>query len=132
MLYYLGKLLQPGFGPARLLQSYTVLIVVALYLGFLVTFKFLPKLYIYLPTDRGREFTPNAEAAKGKPTGAGVVFITFFLLIALLCTPVTPLQAIIIGLTWIAMLTGFLDDRSTKSWGEYLKDRKSTRLNSSH
>ena len=30
-------------------------------------------------------------------------------------------RAGIIILTWITMLTGFLDDRSTNSWGEYLK-----------
>ena len=30
MLYFLGQYLQPFFGPARLLQSYTVLIAIAL------------------------------------------------------------------------------------------------------
>ena len=39
MLYYLGELLQGVFGPARLLQSYTVLIVIALYLGFFLLFR---------------------------------------------------------------------------------------------
>ena len=121
MLFYLGNFLQHSFGPARLLQSYTVLIVIALYLGFLITLKFLPKFYSLLPTDRGREFTPNAEAAKGKPTGSGVVFITFFVLNCLLCIELTPLQGIIVALTWVTMLTGYLDDRSTNSWGEYLK-----------
>ena len=61
------------FGPARLLRSYAVLITLALYAGFVITYFFLPKFYKYLPSDRGREFTLNAEAAKGKPTGSGVV-----------------------------------------------------------
>ena len=76
MLYYLGSYLQTFFGPARLLQSYTVLIALALYSGYFSIYKLLPKFYDVLPHDRGREFTLTAEAAKGKPTGAGVVFIS--------------------------------------------------------
>lgn len=123
MLYYLGELLQNkfDFGPGRLLQSYTVLIVIALYLAFFLAVKLVPKFYDKLPHDRGREFTEHAADAKGKPTGAGVVFITIFAIICLLVVPLSPLQGCIIGLTWLSMLTGYLDDRSTNSWGEYLK-----------
>ena len=78
MLYYLASFLMQSFGPARLLQSYAVLIGLALFLGFGITVFLLPKFYNWLPHDRGREFTPTAEAAKGKPTGSGSVFITFF------------------------------------------------------
>ena len=78
MLFYLASWLMESFGPARLLQSYVVLIVLALYLGFFVTCYLLPKFYNWLPHDRGRDFTPTADAAKGKPTGSGSVFITFF------------------------------------------------------
>lgn len=123
MLFYLGEFLQShfDFGPARLLQSYTVLIVIALYLGFFLSQKLVPKFYDKLPCDRGREFTDHAADAKGKPTGAGIVFISVFVVVSLICFPLTPLQACIVGLTWISMLTGFLDDRSKKGWGEYLK-----------
>ena len=123
MLYYLGAFLQNtfNFGPARLLQSYTVLIVIALYIGFAICVKALPQFYKFLPKDRGREFTLTAEAAKGKPTGAGVFFITLYVVISLLCVPLTTLQASVVVFTWITMLTGFLDDRSVTSWGEYLK-----------
>jgi len=121
MLYYLGSILSGKIGPARLLQSYTVLITIALYLGFLFTKIFVPKFYKFLPHDRGREFTDHAADAKGKPTGAGVVFISIFVLICVLCVPLSPLQAVIVILTWLSMLTGYLDDRSVKSWGEYLK-----------
>ena len=78
MLYYLGQFFQNTFGPARLLQSYTMMIVIALYLGFFLAVKFVPKFYDKLPHDRGREFTEHAAEAKGKPTGAGIVFITIF------------------------------------------------------
>ena len=121
MLFYLASWLMESFGPARLLQSYVVLIVLALYLGFFVTCYLLPKFYNWLPHDRGREFTLTAEAAKGKPTGAGSIFITFFTIICVLVVPLRSLQSCILVLTWLTMITGFLDDRSTTSWGEYLK-----------
>lgn len=123
MLYYLGKYLQQFWGPARLLQSYTVLLTLALYSGYFLTYKLLPKFYNKLPHDRGREFTikENAEAAKGKPTGSGSVFITLFVLICILTVPMNWFRGGIILLTWVTMITGFLDDRSVTSWGEYLK-----------
>lgn len=123
MLYYLGLYLQNYWGPARLLTSYAVLITLALYLGFILAYKLIPKFYNVLPQDRGREFTlkDNAEAAKGKPTGTGIVFISLFVIISFLICPMNWTRASIVILTWITMLTGFLDDRSTASWGEYLK-----------
>ena len=123
MLFYLGQYLQTFWGPARLLTSYAVLITLALYVGFFLTYKLIPKFYGFLPHDRGREFTikENAEAAKGKPTGAGFVFITLFVLITLLLCPMSLTRSSILLLTWLTMLTGFLDDRSITSWGEYFK-----------
>lgn len=121
MLYYLGQWLSNYWGPARLLQSYGVLIVVALYLGFFIVQKFLPKFYKFLPSDRGREFTLTAEAAKGKPTGSGVVFISMFVVLCLLVLPMNLQMGGVLILTWLMMLTGYLDDRSTNSWGEYIK-----------
>ena len=120
MIYQLASLLD-FFGPARLLQSYTVLIGLALFTGFVITYFLLPKFYNKLPHDRGREFTAHAEAAKGKPTGSGVVFITIFVLIAFIFIPLNWLQVVILILTWFTMLTGFLDDNSVNSWGEYRK-----------
>lgn len=121
MLYYLGGLLTQYFGPARLLQSYTVLIVLALYSGFLIVRYAMPHFYDYMPHDRGREFSVNAEAAKGKPTGAGVFFITVFAILSMIIVPMDWFKLCVLILTWLMMLTGFLDDRSTFSWGEYRK-----------
>ncbi|MDY5633993.1 MAG: phospho-N-acetylmuramoyl-pentapeptide-transferase, partial [Treponema porcinum] len=115
MLYYLGAYIQQFFGPARLLQSYTVLIALALYSGFFVTYLLLPHFYSRLPHDRGREFTLTAEAAKGKPTGAGSVFITIYAIICILFVPMGILQSGVLTLTWLTMLTGFLDDKSVTS-----------------
>lgn len=121
MLSYIGNYLQQSFGPARLLTSNIILIGLFLYFGFFITWKFLPKFYNKLPHDRGREFTLTAEAAKGKPTGAGVIFITMYVLSCLIFTPMQWPQYSILILIQITMLTGYLDDRSVKSWGEYLK-----------
>ncbi len=123
MLFHLGKFLQNYWGPARLLSSYAVLITLALYLGFFLALKIIPKCYNWLPHDRGREFAikENSDAAKGKPTGAGFVFITIFVLLCFLICPMNLMRSLIVLLTWLTMLTGYLDDRSTVSWGEYLK-----------
>lgn len=123
MLYSLGVFLQQYWGPARLLCSYTVLIGLALFTGYFAVYKIIPKFYDKLPHDRGREFTlkDNAEAAKGKPTGSGIVFISIFVIICILFVPMSWTRALIIVLTWLTMLTGYLDDRSITSWGEYLK-----------
>ena len=121
MIYLFASWLREFFSPARLLQSHTVLITLSLFSGFILTFLLLPKFYKWLPHDRGREYTATAEAAKGKPTGSGVVFITIFVFIAFLFVPLDWAQIVIIVLTWFMMLTGYLDDRSTKSWGEYRK-----------
>ena len=121
MIYYLGGMLKEFWGPARLLQSYAVLIGLALYTGFALVKFILPKLYRFLPSDRGREFTLTKEAAKGKPTGSGVVFITVFAILSVLFAPLDYLQSGILILTWFMMLTGYVDDRSKKGWGEYLK-----------
>ncbi|MBP5329970.1 MAG: phospho-N-acetylmuramoyl-pentapeptide-transferase [Spirochaetaceae bacterium] len=121
MLYHLASYLVQFFGPVRLLQSNAVLICAALYVGFFLTFIFLPKFYKWLPSDRGREFSVQAEAAKGKPTGAGLIFISFFVLTSFLFAPMNTLQIVIVILTWLTMLTGYLDDRSVNSWGEYRK-----------
>ena len=53
MIYQLATILD-FFGPARLLQSYTVLIGLALFTGFLLSNILLPKFYNKLPHDRGR------------------------------------------------------------------------------
>lgn len=121
MLYHLTSYLQEWFSPFRLFRSYTVLIAIALYAGFFLTVTILPRTFRFLPKDRGREFTPAAGDAKGKPTGAGFVFISLFIVLALLLIPLSLVQVCVLVFTWLVMLTGFLDDRSVASWGEYLK-----------
>ncbi len=121
MLYYLASMFQQYFGPFRLLQSYAVLIIIALYAGFFFSVLLLPKAYRFLPKDRGREFSINPDAAMGKPTGAGVVFISIFVVVAFLLVPLDPARITMLVFTWLVMLSGYIDDRSLHSWGEYIK-----------
>lgn len=121
MLFFLSENLQKFFGPFRLLGSHAVLIGVALVLGFFATVFFLPRFYAFLPKDRGREFTVNPEVALGKPTGSGIVFISFFVILVFLLIIPTVSQVATLILTWLSMLAGFLDDKAKKPWGEYFK-----------
>ena len=121
MLPFLGKFLEPHFGPFRLFSSHLFLLGLGMMLGFLSTFIFLPRLTFLLPSDRGRAHAIDAKKAKGKPTGAGFVFINLFLLVLLLVLPLN-LQTIgIVCLTFLAMMSGWLDDKSEVPWGQYKK-----------
>lgn len=121
MLYFLSGILQKYFGPFRLLGSHVVLIGAGILLGFFASLFFMPKFYVFLPRDRGREFTVNPEASKGKPTGAGIIFISFFIILTFFLVVPSLFQVCVLVLTFVTMLTGFLDDRATKPWGEYFK-----------
>ena len=77
MLYLIGQALETFFGPFRLLTSGLFLIVAGTALGFIGTFLLLPRSYGFLPSDRGKSFAVASSAAKGKPTGAGIVFVHF-------------------------------------------------------
>jgi len=113
--------LQDRFGPFRLFESYSVLIVVGMYLGFFLSWIAIAKLSGRLPTDRGREFAVENAKSKGKPTGAGIIFISVFAATTLLCTPLTLEIVVVVALAFVAMLSGYFDDASNKPWGEYTK-----------
>ena len=121
MLYWLGELLAHYFGPFRLLTSHLFLGGLSVVLCWALTFALLPKLMGKLPRDRGRAHAVQGAAAQGKPTGAGVIFMTIFTLVEGLVLPPSPQAFAILGLSFLAMLSGWLDDKSLHSWGEYKK-----------
>lgn len=121
MLYVLGELLQAQFGPFRLLTSRLFLGAVSLVLSWLLTFLLLPRLMDKLPRDRGRQNAVQAQAAVGKPTGAGVIFISIFIFVQFLVLPPSVQPLSVLALTFLAMLSGWFDDKSIDSWGEYKK-----------
>ncbi len=121
MLFELGFILQKLFGPFRLLSSHLFLIIAGTSVSFLLTLILLPRFFDRLPQDRGREFAAEGQVAKGKPTGAGIVFITIFTVVSLFAVPLGWQQVAILILTYLAMVSGFVDDRSDRSWSEYKK-----------
>lgn len=79
------------------------------------------KLGDYLPKDGGREFAHDGKLSKGKPRGAGIIFVFAFIAAALLFVPIHAEIVIYLILIGICMMTGFLDDASKTPWGEYKK-----------
>jgi len=74
-----------------------------------------------LPRDGGRKFAVNGALSKGKPRGAGVIFVPVFAVSALIFVPFSAENLIYCLLTVGAMLSGYLDDASETPWGEYKK-----------
>jgi phospho-N-acetylmuramoyl-pentapeptide-transferase len=121
MLEILARLLEPYFGPFRLLASYLVRIGLGGGLVAVLTWMLLPKLARYLPFDRGRAHAVNGVQSKGKTTGGGAVMLLMSLPILFLVMPLTAKVWQTIACLLLAMLAGYLDDRSATPWGEYRK-----------
>ncbi len=75
----------------------------------------------FLPSDHGRAFAVNGQLSKGKPRGAGMIFVFIFAISALIFVEFTVENLIYIVLIMLARLFGYLDDRSKKPWSDYLK-----------
>jgi len=119
VLYYLGQLLADVAGPFRLLTSYIFLAGLGTALGALLTWWLLPKCWHLLPMDRGREYAIDAEKSIGKPMSAGVLFIPLFIFLSLLVVPFDWQFVGILACIFVAMVAGYLDDRSEGGWSEY-------------
>lgn len=82
---------------------------------------FLPFGKKLLGHDRGRKYVEGSEVNIGKPTGVGIYFTLIFVAVtAVLTTEGTGMYLMLI-LTFLMSLIGFLDDRSKTPWGEYSK-----------
>ena len=121
MLPFLSKLLIPFWGPFRLLDSYLVLLGIGSVLAMLLTHRLLPGFWGKLPQDHGKALVKGGELAKGKPTGAGFILVNVFCVVALLVMPFSWRMVGILFCLYACMLTGFMDDRSEKPWGQLKK-----------
>ena len=101
--------------------STSAMALVGLLVAFFGTALLIALLKKHLPGDQGRAFAVNGEKSKGKPRGAGVIFVPVFGVCALLFIPFSIENLIYVVLVILAMLSGYLDDRSEKPWGEYKK-----------
>ena len=93
------------------IKIYSVLFASCSFLFAFLGLKFCMRL---LPKDQGREFAVNGTLSEGKPRGAGIVFITGFVLSSVLFIPLNPEQIINLALIYAAMMTGYLDDAAEK------------------
>ena len=96
--------------------------------AFLITLLLLIKPFPFLPKDGGKKVeTPDGrivvinDKSNGKTTGVGLVFVIIFLLASVLFLPVDTELLIYVGLMFLMMLTGYLDDAATTPWGELVK-----------
>ena len=74
-----------------------------------------------LPRDMGREYAVNGALSAGKARGAGIVFICSFIIVSMIFVPLSIEYGVYYALIFIEMMSGYLDDKSDKPWGEYKK-----------
>ena len=120
MLPWLGNLLIPVYGPFRLLTSYLFLAGTGTALAALSTWFLLPRLWHHLPSDKGRAHAVNAKQSVGKPVGAGILFMSVYIVTCLLFIPFKPHILAALGCVILSMIEGFLDDRKQGGWSEYV------------
>lgn len=119
MLYYLGQFLSELAGPFRLFTSYIFLAGLGTALAAVMTWWLLPRLWEFLPRDRGREYAVDADKSVGKPMSAGILFIPLFVAISLLVVPFDWMFVEMLACVLIAMVVGYLDDLAEGGWSEY-------------
>ncbi len=83
-----------------------------------------------LPRDQGRDFAFNGKLSAGKVRGAGIIFVCAFIIVSLLTLELPASDLAIFTnleyyfyliLIFLGMLSGYLDDKAEKPWGEYKK-----------
>ena len=111
MLRWLGYQLIQIYGPFRLLKSHLLLIAIGMALAAGLTWYLLPRLWKWLPSDKGRVHAVDAKQSVGKPVGAGIIFVPVFILACLLVLPFELRFLEVLALILLVMLEGYLDDR---------------------
>ncbi|MBS0472021.1 MAG: phospho-N-acetylmuramoyl-pentapeptide-transferase [Proteobacteria bacterium] len=119
MLNWIVSAYGEAWGPLRLLGSFFFLAGVGYGAAALATWIALPRLWHLLPQDRGRAHAVNAEHSVGKPLSAGLIFISIFCIICILFLPFEARAMRTLPLMVVAMLVGFVDDRTPGGLSEY-------------
>ena len=123
MIYWIASYLVPVWGPFRLLQSHALLLAGGTFTAALMAWILLPKFFLRLPRDHGKAILKDMGGMKsaGKPTGGGLVVTLVALPAILLFAPLAPWDLAAVAALYVAMLFGYLDDRSSAPWGELKK-----------
>ena len=123
MLYYLSQYLTPVWGPFRMLQSHALLLGGGTFAAAILSWLLLPRLWDRLPRDHGKAILRDMDGMKsrGKPTGAGLVVSLAALPVIVVFAPLAAWDLMAVLALYLAMLFGYLDDRSDVPWGELKK-----------
>ena len=122
MLYLLADTLEKIWGPFRLLRSHALLLAAGTMLAAFVVLLLLPKLWRVSPHDHGKAILgKDGMTSAGKPTGTGLWVTLLVLPILLLVLPLSGPVLGIMACLYVAMVCGYLDDRSEKPWGQLKK-----------
>jgi len=105
----------------NLLNDYRISMLIGVIFSFVLTYSLTSVLKEKLPTDRGKEFAHDGQAAKGKPQGAGIIFVLVFIAACLLFGKVSLENIIFLLLTGLCMVAGYLDDSASLPWGRVKK-----------
>ena len=89
--------------------------------AFILTYLFIRFLGKRLPKDQGREYAVAGKLSEGKIRGAGLLFITVFVLVSTVCSGFSISVTVYNVLIFASMMSGYLDDRSETPWGETIK-----------
>jgi phospho-N-acetylmuramoyl-pentapeptide-transferase len=109
---WIHALLGDAWGPLRLLDSFFFLAAMGFATGALATWVLTPRLWGWLPRDRGRAHAVQAEQSVGKPLSAGLIFVSVFIVACLLFVPFGGRCLLTLPVMLAAMAVGYVDDRS--------------------
>ena len=122
MLYLLADTLEKFWGPFRLLRSHALLLAAGTMLAALAVLLLLPKLWRFSPHDHGKAILgKDGMTSAGKPTGTGLWVTLLLLPIVLMVMPLSLPSLGMLLCLYVAMVFGYLDDRSDKPWGQLKK-----------
>ena len=123
MIYWLADVLSPYWGPFRLFRSHALLLAGGTIAAAALVWFFLPRMWQFLPRDHGKAILKDMGGMKsaGKPTGAGIVVTLLAFPAIVLFAPLAFWDMAAVFALYLAMLFGYLDDRSAVPWGELKK-----------
>jgi phospho-N-acetylmuramoyl-pentapeptide-transferase len=100
-----------SWGPLRLANSYFFLATGGFIDSVIATWLLLPRFWGELNIDHGRAHAVEAHWSVGKPLSAGLIFISIFIVMALLFVPFGSISLRVLPLLLASMVLGYYDDK---------------------
>lgn len=93
----------------------------ALLFSFFASWGLIAIKFDFLPKDQGREFAVNGDLSKGKIRGVGLIMTFSLLLCSAIFVPFSAEFWLYALLIVLEMISGYMDDASSKPWSDYKK-----------